>query len=140
VALLNKYLGFYSLIFILQSCQVLSNRKELECLVCQSIVNELEDEVSKVDPKKLIQVRSYRLDAEGNPAPTSIPYARSESFLSELMDVVCSNFEDYAQGTHKRNGRKALIRITTKSGQMHPDMSNYDLLPDPEENSRLKFH
>lgn len=34
--------------------------------VCRAIMKELQAEVSKANPNKLVEVGSYRMDAEGN--------------------------------------------------------------------------
>ena len=42
-----------------------------------------------------------------------IPYARSNEHLSEVVDTVCKNFEDYAQATAKASGDPTIIRFGT---------------------------
>ena len=57
----------------------------------------------------------------------------------ELVDKVCDNFDDYAQGTWKSNGKPAVIRLTTHTGNMNPDFGKVDIVPDEELNTKLKF-
>uniref|UniRef100_A0A224Y690 Putative conserved secreted protein n=1 Tax=Panstrongylus lignarius TaxID=156445 RepID=A0A224Y690_9HEMI len=42
------------------------NVKELRCLVCQRLVEEMEKEIEKVDPLKKIEVGTYRIDHKGD--------------------------------------------------------------------------
>ena len=56
------------------------------------------------------------------------------------MDNVCKGFEDYAQAKHKSNGVPTIIRLMTHEGNMNPLMSQVDIVPDEDLNTRLKFY
>ena len=77
----------------------------------------------------------------GNSLHLQVKYARSEIHLSELVDSVCEEFENYVQAREK-TGDKAvtIIRITTKSGGMNPLFGSVDIVPDEDLNKRLKFY
>ena len=86
---------------------------------------------SQVDPKKKVEVGSFRISGDGtqegrklvgfwslkvlkvNHPNCQIPYARSNEHLSEVVDTVCKNFEDYAQATAKASGEPTIIRFCT---------------------------
>lgn len=53
------------------------------CLVCKAIVEVMLYEIKKVNPKKKLEVKSDK----------SIPYVKSESYLSELMEDLCKIHE-----------------------------------------------
>ena len=54
------------------------------------------------------------------------------------MDQVCSKeLKNYVVGTYKASGRPTLLRITTPDGNMNPEMSNVDIVPNPEVNDKL---
>jgi len=53
---------------------------------------------------------------------------------------VCKNFEDYAQATAKASGDPTIIRLMTIEGNMNPKMSEVDIVPDDDLNTRLKFY
>merc|ERR1712227_904569 len=73
-------------------------------------------------------VGSFRLSGDGNQNGRKlIPYARSNEHLSEVVDTVCKNFEDYAQATAKASGDPTII-------------SEVDIVPDDDLNTRLKFY
>ena len=70
-----------------------------------------------------------------------VKYARSEIHLSELVDSVCEEFENYVQAREKTGERAVtIIRITTKSGGMNPLFGSVDIVPDEDLNKRLKFY
>lgn len=58
------------------------NKQKL-CLVCKAIVEVMLYEIKKVNPKKKLEVKSDK----------SIPYVKSESYLSELMEDLCKIHE-----------------------------------------------
>ena len=70
-----------------------------------------------------------------------VKYARSEIHLSELVDAVCEEFENYVQAREKTGDRAVtIVRITTKSGSMNPLFGSVDIVPDEDLNKRLKFY
>ena len=72
--------------------------------------------------------------------PIQIPYARSQEHLLEVVDGVCKGFEDYAQAKYKSSGEPTIIRLMTHEGNMNPLMSQVDMVPDDDLNTRLKFY
>merc|ERR1712107_227600 len=114
--------------------------ENLKCLVCKSLVDEIEHIIAKVDPKKKTETGTFRLNSDGSQTRNVIPYARSQSHLMDVVDTVCKNFEDYAQAKHKTSGEPTIIRIVTHEGNMNPDMQTVDIVPDDDLNTRLKFY
>lgn len=57
--------------------------------MCRAVVREMKDDVAKVHPGKTVEVGGYRLDSEGNAVTKTVPMAKSEVYLTELMDNVC---------------------------------------------------
>jgi len=114
--------------------------KTLKCLVCKSLVEEIEAEIFKVDPAKKVEVGTFRLKPDGTQQRTVIPYARSQQHLGDIVDSVCKNFEDYAQAKSKSTGEATIIRLMTHEGNMNPKMSEVDIVPDDDLNTRLKFY
>merc|ERR1719315_752360 len=97
--------------------------------------------IYKVDPNKKVEVGSFRLSGDGNQNGRKlIPYAHSNEHLSEVVDTVCKNFEDYAQAKEKASGEPTIIRLMTIEGNMNPKMSEVDIVPDDDLNTRLKFY
>jgi hypothetical protein len=46
--------------------------ERLKCLVCKSLVEELEAAIAKVDPKKKIETGTFRLDGAGSQTKTLV--------------------------------------------------------------------
>ncbi|XP_023336654.1 protein canopy homolog 2 isoform X2 [Eurytemora carolleeae] len=135
---------------LLVVCGVLEGKKKgkdglfssdtLKCLVCQSLVEEIEFLINKVDPKKKIETGTFRLNSDGTQNKNIISYARSQTHLMEIVDSVCKTFEDYAQAKSKVSGKPMIIRIVTPEGNMNPQMGEVDMVPDDDLNTRLKFY
>ncbi|OWF56742.1 protein canopy homolog 2-like [Mizuhopecten yessoensis] len=90
--------------------------KELYCAVCRALVDEIHFSISEVDPKKLVQVGSFRIDGKGNQLTKQVPLARSELHLTELMEGVCERFKDYAE-TKNSEGKKSVLRTASRNGK-----------------------
>lgn len=99
----------------------------------------MEDDVSKVDPNKRADVSGFRLDADGNAISKSVPLAKSEMFLTELMEKVCDRMEDYVRATHKKTGKFMLMKIIV-DGKMNPESSNVDFIQDEDLNKSLSHY
>jgi len=118
----------------------LFDSKTLNCLVCKSLVDEIEGAIHQVDPSKKVETGTFRLNGDGTQSRTLIPYARSAEHLDTIVDTVCKGFEDYAQAKYKASGKPTIIRLMTHEGNMNPKMSEVDMVPDDDLNTRLKFY
>lgn len=91
--------------------------RDLYCGVCRIIAEELQWEISQVDPKKTLEVESFRVDPRGNQKTRKIHYARSETHLIEQLDSMCEKMNSYAESTDPKTGKKSYIRTTSRSGE-----------------------
>ena len=57
-----------------------------------------------------------------------------------MVESVCKGFEDYAQAKYKASGEPTIIRLMTHEGNMNPLMSQVDMVPDEDLNTKLKFY
>ncbi|XP_067881005.1 protein canopy homolog 2 isoform X2 [Heterodontus francisci] len=89
---------------------------DLYCGACRALVDELDWEISQVDPAKLIETGTYVLGPDGNPVATKVPYARSEMFLIELLERVCEHMEEYGEQTDPNTHRSSYIRVLSRDG------------------------
>lgn len=119
--------------------EVVPKSKVVKCAVCHSLITELHSSISQVDPRKKIDVGSYRIDADGKQKLSSVKYAGSELHMMELMETVCESMKDYAQARHKETGRLEAIRLVV-DGAMNPRFSEYEMVQDPDLNKGLEFH
>ncbi|XP_026468122.1 protein seele [Ctenocephalides felis] len=122
----------------LAKCQI--NLGELKCLVCQATVDELLDDIASVDPNKKVNVGNFRLDGSGNANSQTIPYTKSEVYLSDLLDSICNKMDDYVRAVTKTTKQLTLLRIVSKDGKMNPKMSEVDVVQDGDLNKSLKFY
>ena len=53
----------------------------VKCAVCRSLVNEVQSSIASVDPRKKVDVGSYRIDENGKQKLSQIKYAGSEVVL-----------------------------------------------------------
>merc|ERR1712018_498474 len=114
--------------------------KTLKCLVCKNVIDEFEAAIYKIDPKKVIDTGTYRVNEKGENKKKIIPYARSQMHLLELSEKICDNFEDYAQAKDRKSGKPTIIRLTTPEGNMNPKFGEVEIVPDDDLNTKLKFH
>merc|ERR1711894_467170 len=106
---------------VLKQDQGLFDSKTLKCLVCKNVIDEFEAAIYKVDPKKMVDTGTFRLNENGEQKRQVVPYARSQMHLLDLSEKICDNFEDYAQAKFKSDGKPTVIRLTTPEGNMNPD-------------------
>jgi len=114
--------------------------KNVRCLVCRTVVEEIDNAIQRVDPKRTVEVGSYRLDSMGNQQQKTVPYARSEMYLTEVFETVCSKMDDYVRATYKTSGELTLLPIIGRDGQMNPDLNHVDIVQDSDLNKSLKFY
>ncbi|XP_027846328.1 protein seele [Aphis gossypii] len=133
---LSKYL--YILFALLMSCVTIKT-SNLKCEVCCRLVEEIQRNVSSVDPSNIVQVSNFRLDGNGNQIKHTIPLARSQLYLTEVMDSVCEKMNDYVRATFKKNGTLTVMPLLL-DGQMNPLMSEVDVVQDSDLNKSLQYY
>jgi len=114
--------------------------KHLRCLVCRATMKEVEAEVLKANPNKLVDVGNSRMDAEGNIIRKKIPLGRSEVHISILLDNICDKLTDYVRATKKSNNRLTIFNLMSPSGGMNPMMSEVDIIQDGDLNKSLQHY
>ncbi|XP_028283700.1 protein canopy-1 [Parambassis ranga] len=115
--------------------------KVLYCSACKAIVDELTYSISQVDPKKTINIGSFRLNPDGTMKDKKVPLARSETHLSELLDEVCNSMSDYALHVDPKTQHKQYMRFAPRSSGStsdFPDFKNFQF-DGPEASNALKF-
>lgn len=88
----------------------------MACGACRALVDELEWEISQVDPKKTIQIGSFRINPDGSQSVAEVPYARSESHLTELLEKICEKMKEYGEKIDSHTHRKTYVRVLTRDG------------------------
>ncbi|XP_040060141.1 protein canopy homolog 2 isoform X1 [Gasterosteus aculeatus] len=102
---------------LLSFSQAARQGQDIKCGACRALVDEMEWDISQIDPKKMIQTGSFRINPDGSQSIKEVPLARSEGNLLELMESVCERMADYGERTDSSTNRKSYIRIKSRSGE-----------------------
>ncbi|XP_068449466.1 protein canopy homolog 2 isoform X2 [Clinocottus analis] len=102
---------------LLSVSQAAKPGQDIRCGACRALVDEMEWAISQVDPKKMIQTGSFRINPDGSQSIREVPLARSEGNLLELMETVCENMVDYGEKTDASTNRKSYVRIKSRNGE-----------------------
>ncbi|GIY61313.1 protein canopy homolog 2 [Caerostris darwini] len=132
---MNKSLLSF-LIVLMSFLQLSVEQSIVKCLVCKQVVSEISTAVTNEDPKKTIQVGSFRIQPDGTQKQSQIKYAGSELHLNEIMETVCNSLEDYAQAKEKDTGELALLNLSKDVEKL----STHELIQDPDLNRSLKYY
>ncbi|KAM6233483.1 protein canopy homolog 2 isoform 2-T3 [Porphyrio hochstetteri] len=110
--------------------------QDLHCGACRALVDELEWEIAQVDPRKTIQMGSFRINPDGSQSVVEVPYARSETHLTDLLERVCEKMKEYGEKVDPSTHRKSYIRVISHDGTK---MDLAGLKIDGDVTSSLKF-
>ncbi|XP_067934411.1 protein canopy homolog 2-like isoform X2 [Watersipora subatra] len=105
------------LIFIVASIQIQAKLSDVNCGACHMLVDQITWGISQTDPKRTIQVGSFRIMPDGSQRLNEIPFKQSDTHISELLDSACSNPNDYYQTTDELSGRKLYKRQQRRDGK-----------------------
>ncbi|KAG8201080.1 hypothetical protein JTE90_028751 [Oedothorax gibbosus] len=134
---MNRTVHFWIFAFIfLTFFQSAFQQSIVKCLVCKQVVNEINNAVTNEDPKKKIQVGSFRIQPDGSQKQTQIKYAGSELHLNEILENVCNQMDDYAQAKSKDSGELTLLNLSKDVEKL----STHELVQDPDLNRGLKYY
>ncbi|XP_066471849.1 protein canopy homolog 2 isoform X1 [Tiliqua scincoides] len=134
--LVSRMVCLSSLFLLLLSAAFARKSQDLHCGACRALVDELEWEISQVDPKKTIQIGSFRINPDGSQSIVEVPYARSEAHLTELLERICENMKDYGEKVNPSTHRKDYVRVISHDGTKM-DLSETKF--DGDVTSSLKF-
>ncbi|VVC34292.1 Domain of unknown function DUF3456 [Cinara cedri] len=124
---------------LLWPCLATIDTSQLRCEVCCRLVEEVQRNVSSVDPLRVVKVTNFRLDGNGDQSKSNVPLARSQMYLTEVMDSVCEKMSDYVRATYKTNGSLTVMPLLL-NGQMNPLMSEVDIVQDSDLNKSLQYY
>ncbi|KAH9489664.1 Protein canopy 2 [Bulinus truncatus] len=104
--------------------------------LCRALVSEVEWLISQVDPKKSIQVGSFRVDPKGNQKVVDKQYARSELHIEEIIESVCENMNNNYAWLAFDDGTGQMVRTVGFNGERLDD-NGFKL--DKEKGRSLKY-
>lgn len=106
-------LSFVFLCF-LKNCSA-KLKRTVYCGACIAMIDEMNWEISKIDPKKTIQAGSFRIMPDGNQDLQEIPLARSAGQLTDLLEEVCNQMNQYGLSTNEE-GRQSYVKTSSRDG------------------------
>lgn len=113
------------------------NLKKYMCDICSAIINEAEHMISQVDPKKTVQVGSFRISPDGKTRTVTKKFSRSESHIEDLIqDKVCNDIKENYSEYKDKSGLQRLQRMVTYDGKMNPDLDFAALQAGTEEHNK----
>lgn len=141
---LKKTVGMESHFHVVIFCALISlhlmlvqgARQDMKCGACRALVDEMDWAISQVDPKKMIQTGSFRINPDGSQSVREVPFSRSEGHLLELMEEVCEKMNDYGEHVDPVTNRKTYVRHASRDGTA---MDLSDVAFDSRVTSSLKF-
>ncbi|XP_039609560.1 protein canopy-1 isoform X1 [Polypterus senegalus] len=141
---LDSCLHLTILIILLFFCQQKVEGKKdkvLYCSACKAIVDELNYLIGQVDPKKTIQVGTFRLSPDGSLQDKKVPLAKSETYLTELLEKVCGHMDDYSLYVDPETKVKSYKRFAPRGDDksMLENFQNFQFGNGPENSKILKF-
>jgi len=92
-------------------------QKQMLCAACHVVVNEIENEISKVDPRKMLDIEGFRVDPNGNQVSKKIKYARSETHLTEITEGLCERMNEYAKAVNGETGEVSYVLTKSRDGK-----------------------
>nr|XP_016849719.1 PREDICTED: protein canopy homolog 1 isoform X3 [Anolis carolinensis]XP_016849720.1 PREDICTED: protein canopy homolog 1 isoform X3 [Anolis carolinensis] len=84
------------LLFALFSNTVKGQRDpEVFCGACKALADELAYDIKKIGPKRTVNSGTYRINPDGTRGKKKIPFAKSETFLTDVLEKICDRMNDY---------------------------------------------
>lgn len=104
------------LILVAHAVLVDGKRKQMLCAACHVVVYEIEHEISKVDPHKVLEIEGFRVDPTGNQKSKKVKYARSETHLTEITEGLCDKMNEYAKSVNGETGDVSYVLTKSRDG------------------------
>ncbi|KAJ8036327.1 Protein canopy-like 1 [Holothuria leucospilota] len=103
---------------ILQGMMVFAKRDPvLYCGACSAVITEIQYAIEMEDPRRTIDVGSFRIDPDGKRKHETIPYAGSETHLHDLVEDICEKMTDYAKKTDPETSQVSYVRFQARGDE-----------------------
>uniref|UniRef100_A0A8C3QDZ5 Uncharacterized protein n=1 Tax=Geospiza parvula TaxID=87175 RepID=A0A8C3QDZ5_GEOPR len=86
--------------------------QDLHCGACRALVDELEWEIAQVDPRKTIQMGSFRINPDGSQSVVEV----RPLLVSLLLERVCEKMKEYGEKLDPATQRKSYVRVISRDG------------------------
>ncbi|XP_028933200.1 protein canopy homolog 1 isoform X1 [Ornithorhynchus anatinus] len=105
------------LLLVRPPAQVRAERdREVFCGACKALMDEIEYDVMKARQKKTMVVGSFRINPDGTQQRKKISLAKSEAFLTEVLENVCNRMNDYKLEEDPQTKEKSFKRFAPRKG------------------------
>ncbi|XP_071825944.1 protein canopy homolog 2-like [Apostichopus japonicus] len=103
---------------LLQTDKVWAKRDpQIYCGACTALIDEIRYVIETEDPRRKIDVGSFRIDPNGQRKHETIPYAGSETHLHEIVETVCDKMTDYAVKTDPETEKISYVRFQARGDE-----------------------
>ncbi|XP_032631520.2 protein canopy homolog 1 [Chelonoidis abingdonii] len=100
--------------------------QEVFCGACKALVDELLYDIRKVIPKRTIDVGSFRISPNGTQERSKVPLAKSETYLTEVMENICDRMNDYQLQVDPQTQKRAFKRFAPpKDEKSYADVKEF---------------
>uniref|UniRef100_A0A8U8C1Y3 Uncharacterized protein n=1 Tax=Geospiza parvula TaxID=87175 RepID=A0A8U8C1Y3_GEOPR len=85
---------------------------------CRALVDELEWEIAQVDPRKTIQMGSFRINPDGSQSVVEVRPLLVSLCLTRwrLLERVCEKMKEYGEKLDPATQRKSYVRVISRDG------------------------
>ncbi|KAG9476418.1 hypothetical protein GDO78_003132 [Eleutherodactylus coqui] len=103
------------------------------------MVDELLYEIRKVNPRKTIDVGSFRINPDGTQVQNKVPLVKSEVYLTEVLEGVCEKMDDYSLYTDPDTKEKSYKRFAPRDNDAFPSVNFNNFQFNPGDSNPLKY-
>ncbi|XP_069504046.1 protein canopy homolog 1 isoform X2 [Ambystoma mexicanum] len=129
-------------LFLLMPCSIQVEGKRdpvLYCGACRALADELLHEISKVNPKKTVEVGSFRISPDGTQERNKIPLVKSEAYITEVLENICDRMNDYNLHVDPETKEKSYKRFAPRDDETMASLDFDNFQFNPDASSALKY-
>ncbi|KAF6039417.1 CNPY2 [Bugula neritina] len=104
---------WFNILLLMSAIMAHAKDMDLYCGACHMLVDEIHWEINQTDPKRTIQVGSFRIMPDGSQRLSE----QSTVQLTDLLETACSKPGDYYQSVDKLTNTKIYKRQNRRDGQ-----------------------
>uniref|UniRef100_A0A670ZGY5 Canopy FGF signaling regulator 1 n=1 Tax=Pseudonaja textilis TaxID=8673 RepID=A0A670ZGY5_PSETE len=93
---------------------------------CKALADELEYEIKKIGPRRTVNSGTFRINPDGTRGKKKIPFAKSETFLTDILENICDRMNDYKLEDDPVTKKKIFKRYAPrKDEEIYPIYKQY---------------
>ncbi|KAH1177056.1 hypothetical protein KIL84_010758, partial [Mauremys mutica] len=83
----------------------------------RALVDELLYDIRKVNQKRTIDVGSFRISPDGTQERSKVPLAKSETYLTEVLENICDRMNDYQLQVDPQTQKRTFKRFAPRKDE-----------------------